>query len=168
MRFLTTIMALAAIMLGATGCTGNSEETESDALVDDNGRILVQNENEKYLEENAKKEGVVVTESGLQYRIIKEGTGQKPGATDKVKVHYTGRLVNGKVFDSSEERGEPATFGVNQVIKGWTEALQMMPEGSEWELVIPSDLAYGQQGAGDNIPGGSTLIFNVKLLSIEK
>ncbi len=121
---------------------------------------------QKFLEENKKKEGVVTLPSGLQYQIIKEGTGPKPGPTDQVKTHYHGTLVDGKVFDSSVDRGEPVTFGVNQVIKGWTEALQLMPVGSKWKLFIPSDLAYGEYGP-PSIGPNQALIFDVELLSIE-
>ena len=121
----------------------------------------------EFLEENKKKEGMVALPSGLQYEILKEGTGPKPKATDKVKCHYHGTLINGKVFDSSVERGQPAVFGVNQVIKGWVEALQLMPVGSKWRLYIPSELAYGSQGAGSSIEPNSALIFDVELLGIE-
>ncbi|MDE6715706.1 MAG: FKBP-type peptidyl-prolyl cis-trans isomerase [Muribaculaceae bacterium] len=122
----------------------------------------------KFLEENAKQDGVKVTPSGLQYKVIKEGSGMPPKANDKVTVHYTGRLIDGTVFDSSVERGEPATFAVNQVIPGWVEALQMMNEGSEWQLYIPSELAYGSHGAGQIILPDSTLIFDVKLIKVER
>jgi FKBP-type peptidyl-prolyl cis-trans isomerase FklB len=125
-------------------------------------------EGAKFCQENAKKEGVTVLPSGLQYSIMKKGEGEIPKATDKVNVHYHGTLMNGKVFDSSVDRGTPATFGVTQVIAGWVEALQLMPVGSKWKLVIPSDLAYGDRGAGENIPPFSTLIFEVELLGIEK
>ena len=121
----------------------------------------------EFLEENKKKEGVIVLPSGLQYEILKEGSGPKPKATDKVKCHYHGTLINGKVFDSSVERRQPAIFGVNQVIKGWVEELQLMPVGSKWRLYIPSELAYGSQGAGSSIEPNSTLIFDVELLGIE-
>jgi FKBP-type peptidyl-prolyl cis-trans isomerase FklB len=121
---------------------------------------------QKFLEENKKQAGVVTLASGLQYQIIKEGTGAKPGPTDQVKTHYHGMLIDGKVFDSSVDRGEPVTFGVNQVIKGWTEALQLMPVGSKWKLFIPSDLAYGEFGP-PSIGPSQTLIFDVELLSIE-
>jgi FKBP-type peptidyl-prolyl cis-trans isomerase FklB len=103
----------------------------------------------------------------LQYEILKEGSGEKPKATDKVKCHYHGTLLDGTVFDSSVQRGQPAIFGVNQVIQGWVEALQMMPVGSKWRLYIPSELAYGERGAGKDIEPNSTLIFDVELLSIE-
>lgn len=121
-------------------------------------------EGEEFLAANGAKEGVVTTDSGLQYKVITEGTGPKPGATDKVVVHYRGTLIDGTEFDSSFGRGEPATFGVNQVIPGWTEALQLMPEGSKWELVIPAALAYGEMGAPPSIGPNSTLVFEVELL----
>ena len=120
-----------------------------------------------YLQENMAKEGVVVTESGLQYNVITEGTGPKPVDGDKVRVHYTGKLTDGTVFDSSVDRGQPAEFLTNQVIPGWTEALKMMNVGSKWELVIPSNLAYGEKGTGP-IPASATLIFEVELLDIVK
>ena len=119
-----------------------------------------------FLEENKKGPGVVVLPSGLQYEIIKEGTGKKPKATDQVRCHYEGTLIDGTLFDSSIQRGEPAVFGVNQVIPGWVEALQLMPEGSKWKLYIPSELAYGARGAGEMIPPHSTLIFEVELLEV--
>ncbi len=119
-----------------------------------------------FLEENKKRDNVVALSSGLQYEILTEGKGEKPKATDKVKCHYHGTLIDGTVFDSSVQRGQPAVFGVNQVIKGWVEALQLMPVGSKWRLYIPSELAYGQQGAGDIIKPNSTLIFDVELLEI--
>ncbi len=122
----------------------------------------------KFLEENGKKEGVVTLESGLQYKIITAGEGEKPTANDSVKCHYEGTLIDGTVFDSSIKRGEPAVFPINGVIKGWTEALQLMPVGSKWKLYIPSDLAYGAQGAGNIIGPHTTLIFDVELLEIQK
>lgn len=121
----------------------------------------------EYLADNAKREGVHVTASGLQYQIIKEGTGAKPGPNDVVTVHYTGRLIDGSVFDSSVERGEPATFAVGQVIPGWVEGLQLMSEGAAWRLFIPSELAYGKHGTGPIKPG-STLIFEVQLIKVDK
>lgn len=123
---------------------------------------------EKFLAENAAKTGIIITESGLQYEIIKAGKGKIPTATDKVKVHYHGTLVDGTVFDSSVERGEPVVFGVNQVIPGWTEALQLMPVGSKWKLYIPYSIAYGEREAGEKIKPYSALIFEVELLGIEK
>ena len=124
-------------------------------------------EGEKFLAENKKREEVKVTESGLQYEIIEKGDGAIPGAEDKVKVHYHGTLINGEVFDSSVDRGEPISFPVNGVIQGWQEALQMMPVGSKWKLYIPYDIAYGSRGAGNSIKPYSTLIFEVTLLDIE-
>ncbi|WP_286850346.1 MULTISPECIES: FKBP-type peptidyl-prolyl cis-trans isomerase [unclassified Proteiniphilum] len=121
---------------------------------------------EAFLEENKKKENVITLSSGLQYKVLTNGNGAKPKATDRVKCHYHGTLINGKVFDSSVERGQPAVFGVNQVIKGWVEALQLMSVGSKWRLFIPSHLAYGEQGAGNSIEPNSTLIFDVELLGI--
>jgi FKBP-type peptidyl-prolyl cis-trans isomerase len=121
-------------------------------------------EGEAFLAENKSKEGVITTESGLQYKVIVEGDGEKPGAEDTVEVHYRGTLIDGTEFDSSYSRGEPAKFQVNRVIAGWTEALQLMNEGSKWEIYIPSDLAYGSRGAGSNIGPDAVLIFEVELL----
>lgn len=123
-------------------------------------------EGEEFLVNNAKRPEVTTLPSGLQYEVIKEGNGRKPIATDRVKCHYEGTLIDGTVFDSSIKRGVPAVFGVNQVIKGWVEALQLMSEGSKWRLFIPSDLAYGDQQAGEMIPPHSTLIFDVELLQV--
>ena len=123
---------------------------------------------EAYLADNAKRPGIVTTASGLQYEVLTQGDGPVPAATDQVKVHYTGRLIDGTVFDSSVERGEPATLGVTQVIPGWVEALQLMPVGSKWRLHIPSALAYGPNGAGGVIGPDATLIFDVELLEIVK
>ena len=123
---------------------------------------------EKFLAENKAKEGVVTTPSGLQYKIITKGNGAVPADSSKVKVNYKGTLIEGTEFDSSYKRNEPATFRANQVIKGWTEALTMMPVGSKWELYIPYDLAYGSRETGSQIKPFSTLIFEVELLGIEK
>lgn len=125
-------------------------------------------EGDKFLAENAKKDGVKTTPSGLQYMVIAEGEGDTPTSTDIVKVHYTGTLIDGRVFDSSVSRGVPAQFGVNQVIPGWTEALQMMKVGSKYKLFLPADIAYGERGAGEMIQPNSTLIFEVELLDIIK
>lgn len=122
---------------------------------------------EKFLAENAKREGVKTTPSGLQYEVLDTTIGQKPKATDKVKVHYEGTLTDGTVFDSSYKRGEPITFGLNQVIAGWTEGLQLMSIGSKYKLYIPYQLGYGAQGAGGSIPPYAALIFTVELLGIE-
>ena len=123
-------------------------------------------EGEQFLAENAKKEGVVTLPSGLQYQVLVEGNGKKPKASDRVRCHYEGTLIDGTVFDSSVRRGEPAVFGVSQVIAGWVEALQLMGEGSKWRLFIPQDMAYGAHGAGENIPPYSALIFDVELIDV--
>ena len=122
---------------------------------------------EKYLAENAKKEGVTTTASGLQYKVLKEGNGRKPKATDSVKCHYEGFLIDGTLFDSSVQRGEPATFGLQQVIAGWTEGLQLMQEGAKYRFFIPYILGYGESGAGQTSPPFSTLIFDVELLEVK-
>ena len=124
-------------------------------------------EGEKYLAENAKKEGVVTLPSGLQYLVIKEGNGKRPKATDKVKCHYEGMLVDGTRFDSSVQRGEPATFPLNQVIAGWTEGLQLMTEGSKYRFFIPYTLGYGERGAGASIPPFAALVFDVELIEVQ-
>ena len=123
---------------------------------------------EEFLSINKGRAGVFTLPSGLQYQVLQQGNGEKPKATDKVKCHYHGTLINGTVFDSSVERDTPAVFGVNQVIPGWVEALQLMPVGSKWRLFIPSNLAYGENGAGEMIEPNSTLIFDVELLDIVK
>lgn len=119
-----------------------------------------------FLSENQNREGVKTLASGLQYEVITEGHGKMAQATDRVKCHYEGTLIDGTLFDSSVKRGEPAVFGVNQVIPGWVEALQLMPEGSKWKLYIPSELAYGAQGAGEMIPPHSALVFEVELIEV--
>ena len=123
-------------------------------------------EGEKYLKENAKKEGVITTPSGLQYQVLKEGNGKKPTAKDSVKCHYEGFLIDGTVFDSSVQRGEPATFPLQQVIAGWTEGLQLMQEGAKYRFFIPYRLAYGEGGAGASIPPFAALIFDVELIQV--
>jgi FKBP-type peptidyl-prolyl cis-trans isomerase FkpA len=125
-------------------------------------------EGKKFLEENAKKEGVKTTKSGLQYQVITEGKGEKPKSSDRVSVHYKGTLLDGSTFDSSYERGQPATFPLNAVIPGWTEGLQLMPVGSKYKLFIPSELGYGERGAGPKIGPNATLVFEVELLAVEK
>lgn len=124
-------------------------------------------EGEAFLAENAKKDGVVSLPSGLQYQVLREGNGSKPSATDQVECHYEGTLINGQVFDSSYRRGETATFGLNQVIKGWTEGLQPMQEGAKYRFFIPYHLAYGERGAGQSIPPYATLIFDVELVKVK-
>ena len=123
-------------------------------------------EGKAYLDANAKREGVVVTKSGLQYEVLQAGTGKSPKATDTVRCHYEGRLLDGSVFDSSYQRGTPADFGLNQVIPGWTEGVQLMKEGAKFRFTIPYLLAYGEQGAGASIPPFSTLIFDVELIKV--
>ncbi|MFU9137038.1 FKBP-type peptidyl-prolyl cis-trans isomerase [Erwinia tasmaniensis] len=123
-------------------------------------------EGQKFLEENAQREGVSTTESGLQFSVLTQGEGAIPSRQDRVRVHYTGKLIDGTVFDSSVQRGEPAEFPVSGVIPGWIEALTLMPVGSKWQLVIPQNLAYGERGAGATIPPLSTLVFEVELLEI--
>lgn len=125
-------------------------------------------EAKKFLEENKGKAGVKTTKSGLQYEVITEGKGEKPKATDRVSVHYTGKLIDGTVFDSSVERGQPATFPLNAVIPGWTEGLQLMPVGSKYKLFVPPELGYGERGAGPKIGPNALLIFEVELLKVEK
>ena len=127
---------------------------------------VMKKEGEEFLAANAGKEGVKVLPSGLQYKVLKSGEGRKPGRTDKVKCHYEGTFPNGQKFDSSYDRDEPAVFGVNQVIAGWTEALQLMSEGSAWELYIPYNLAYGEAGAPGAIPPYSALVFKVELIEV--
>ena len=124
-------------------------------------------EGEAFLAKNAKKEGVVSLPSGLQYQVLREGDGRKPAATDQVECHYEGTLINGQVFDSSYQRGQTATFGLNQVIAGWTEGLQLMQEGAKYRFFIPYHLAYGERGAGQSIPPFATLIFDVELVKVK-
>lgn len=142
------------------------QEAKQRAQAAENGKVA-REEGEKFLAENAKKDGVQVTESGLQYSVIKEGTGKSPKATDTVVCHYEGFLTNGTVFDSSIQRGEPATFGLQQVIAGWTEGLQLMQEGAKYRFFIPYLLGYGESGAGQSIPPFSALIFDVELIEVK-
>jgi len=141
-----------------------AKQAEVKKLVTDKNK----KEGEQFLAKNKKAKGVKTTASGLQYKVIVNGKGEKPKETDTVVVNYAGTLINGKEFDSSYKRGSPATFPVNGVIKGWTEALQLMKTGSKWELYIPSELAYGERGAGTDIGPNSVLIFSVELISIKK
>lgn len=142
-------------------------EAEMQAEAAKQGEVNRKN-GEAFLTENAKREGIKVTESGLQYEVLESGKGDSPKASDNVEVHYTGKLIDGTVFDSSVERGVPASFGITQVIPGWVEALQLMHEGDKWRLYIPSDLAYGPNGAGGVIGPNMTLIFDVELLRVIK
>ncbi len=169
------VMAMAALfMLGMASCGNNADanknvETNTEEVAEENVEIKDNlTIGREFLEENAKNDSVTVTESGLQYMVLKEGNGAKPGPTDEVTVHYTGRLLDGTVFDSSVDRGEPATFPLNRVIPGWTEGLQLMSEGSKYRLFIPSELAYGEKGAGNDILPNSTLIFDVELIKVNK
>ena len=141
------------------------KQAEMDKEREAQGKVAKE-DGRKYLEENAKKEGVVTRESGLQYKVLKEGTGRNPKATDKVKCHYEGFLIDGTVFDSSVQRGEPAVFGLDQVITGWTEGLQLMKEGGKTRFFIPYMLGYGESGAGQMIPPFATLVFDVELIEV--
>ena len=156
-----------------TGAKPEMSHSEAQAVVNDHFRKLAEEaytqnkaSGEAFLAENAKKEGVTVLPSGLQYEVITAGSGKKPSATDRVQCHYEGTLIDGTIFDSSIKRGEPAVFGVNQVIKGWVEALQLMQEGAKWRLYIPYDMAYGEHGAGEMIPPYSALVFDVELIKV--
>ena len=166
------VMALAALLMtGMASCNSNTSSSEStDETTPDYGQQIKDNKTlgREFMEQNAKNDSVVQTKSGMQYIVVKEGNGAKPGPEDTVTVHYTGKLIDGTVFDSSVERGEPATFPLNKVIPGWTEGLQLMSEGSEYRLFIPSELAYGSKGAGDQILPNSTLIFDVQLIKVTK
>ena len=171
MKKVLTIVMAALLMAGMASCGGNTSNVEStEDATPDYGQQIKDNKTigREFMEENAKKDSVIQTKSGLQYMVIKEGTGIKPNATDTVTVHYTGKLIDGTVFDSSVNSGEPATFALDQVIPGWTEGLQLMSEGSEYRLFIPSELAYGSKGAGDQILPNSTLIFDVQLIKVTK
>ena len=136
------------------------------AAIQEKAAAASQEQGETFLRMNKERPGVVTLPSGLQYLVLKQGNGQQPKATDRVRCHYEGRLVDGTVFDSSIQRGEPAVFGVGQVIQGWVEALQLMKEGDKWRLFIPYQLAYGEQGAGDAIPPRAALVFDVELLNV--
>jgi FKBP-type peptidyl-prolyl cis-trans isomerase FklB len=143
-----------------------NDELKNAARIEEGKKALEAGKN--FLEENKTKDGVTETESGLQYKELVAGTGVSPEATDKVTVHYTGKLIDGTVFDSSVERGEPIQFPLNGVIRGWTEGLQLMKEGGKAELVIPSDLGYGPRGSGASIPPNSVLVFEVELISVDR
>lgn len=141
------------------------QEAKQRAVAAEKGKVAMA-EGQNFLNENAKKEGVITLPSGLQYQVLSEGTGKKPKATDQVKCHYEGMLVDGTLFDSSIQRGEPATFGLNQVIAGWTEGLQLMKEGAKYRFFIPYHLGYGEHGAGSSIPPFAALIFDVELIEV--
>jgi FKBP-type peptidyl-prolyl cis-trans isomerase FklB len=156
-----------------TGAKTEISHSEAQQVVNEHFRRLAEEayaqnkaSGEAFLAENAKREGVTVLPSGLQYEVLAVGEGKKPSATDRVQCHYEGTLIDGTVFDSSIKRGEPAVFGVNQVIMGWVEALQLMQEGAKWRLYIPYDMAYGEHGAGEMIPPYSALVFDVELIKV--
>ena len=156
------LLMLSSLLL-AGGCT-EPDETEAGVAA---GESMSDNPGLAYLQQNAKQAGVVVTASGLQYEVLQEGTGKSPMIDDLVLTHYHGTLITGEVFDSSVDRGTPAQFPVSGVIKGWTEALQLMQEGDKWRLTVPSELAYGKRGAGSQIGPDTVLIFEVELLEVK-
>jgi FKBP-type peptidyl-prolyl cis-trans isomerase len=170
MKKILSIVMAAMLMAGMASCNNQTSSESNEEATVDYGQQIKDNKTmgREFMEENAKNDSVVQTKSGLQYMVLKEGTGVKPGPTDKVTVHYTGKLIDGTVFDSSVENGEPITFPLDGVIPGWTEGLQLMSEGSKYRLFIPSELAYGSKGAGDKILPNSTLIFDVELIKVEK
>lgn len=155
---LAGLLLAASLSASAALAQQNSDGEDNDEATDPD--VL-------YLQENAKRDGIIIRPSGLQIRIIKRGDGDLPDPTSMVAVHYEGRLVDGTIFDSSYARGEPAEFPVNGVIKGWTEALILMQVGSEWEIAMPASIAYGDEGTGQTIGPGATLIFKVELLSVD-
>lgn len=157
-RILIHLITLAALS-SLLGCQPNNETASEPAA---------QQSNQQYLQQHATQEGVISLASGLQYKVLAKGDGASPSATDTVTVHYRGTLLDGTEFDSSYKRGEPASFPVNRVIAGWTEALQLMREGDKWELTIPPELGYGSRGAGSAIPGDSVLVFEVELLKAKQ
>lgn len=164
---------VAALKAVLTGAKPEMTHAEAQKVVNDRFQELseqayakMKEEGEAFLAANSKKEGVVTLPSGLQYEVLVEGTGKQPAASDRVQCHYEGTLIDGTLFDSSIKRGEPAVFGVTQVIPGWVEALQLMKEGAKWRLYIPYQLAYGEHGAGEMIPPYSALIFEVELIKV--
>ena len=142
-----------------------AQEAKAQAAAAEKGKVAKE-AGEKFLAENGKKEGIITTKSGLQYQVLREGNGKAPKATDQVECHYEGTLINGKIFDSSYRRNEPATFPLNGVIAGWTEGLQLMKEGAKYRFFIPFNLAYGTRGAGQDIPPYAALIFDVELIEV--
>ena len=171
MKKLLAMVTAAVLMAGMASCGGSSSSSENfEESTRNYTKAFKDNKTlgREFLEQNAKNDSVVQTASGLQYLVLKQGTGIKPGPTDTVTVHYIGKLIDGTVFDSSTEGGEPISFPLDQVIPGWTEGLQLMSEGAKYRLFIPSELAYGSKGAGDQILPNSTLIFDVELIKVEK
>ncbi len=164
------LFALAMVAMLMASCNNTKSDQSANDAAAEYAQQIKDNKSigREFLEENAKNDSVVQTTSGLQYMVLQEGTGTKPGPTDEVTVHYTGRLLDGTVFDSSMNRGEPATFTLDKVIPGWTEGLQLMGEGAKYRLFIPSELAYGSKGAGEQIQPNSTLIFDVELIKVNK
>ena len=164
------LFAIAMVAMLMASCNNTKSDQSANDAAAEYAQQIQDNKSigREFLEENAKNDSVVQTTSGLQYMVLQEGTGAKPGPTDEVTVHYTGRLLDGTVFDSSVERGEPATFPLDKVIPGWTEGLQLMSEGAKYRLFIPSELAYGSKGAGEQIQPNSTLIFDVELIKVNK
>ena len=152
MKKILLLITMIVCGLGLTSCSKDEDDYEQQC--------------KEYLDKNAKREGVKVTSSGLQYEVLEEGNGKSPSVTDIVRCHYEGRLIDGTVFDSSYKRGEPAVFGLNQVITGWTEGVQLMSEGAKYRFYIPYRLAYGESGAGEMIPPFATLIFDVELIEV--
>ncbi len=153
-----------SLLISPENCNMALQQKLQQYMLEKNSKV--KEEGIKFLEENKKRPGVITLTSGLQYEIIKEGTGPIPKSTDTVKAHYAGSLIDGKEFDNSYKRGEPISIPVTGVIQGWVQALQLMPVGSKWKLFIPSDLGYGDRGAGGAIPGGAALIFDIELLEI--
>ena len=155
-----------SVLCGLIACSPAPETTESQTQNTETTMSNETNASQAFLEANAKKDGVIVTASGLQYLVMQSGSGKTPGPTDTVKAHYHGTFIDGSVFDSSVERGAPLDIGVNRVISGWTEALQLMQEGDKWKLFVPSELAYGKRGTGP-IPADTALIFEVELIEVK-
>lgn len=171
-RGLKDALAGAPSLLGEAEVQAAMQEFQQLMMAQDNDRAKTvsdknKREGEEFLAANKAREGVVTLPSGLQYRVLQKGTGPSPKATDTVRTHYRGTLLDGTVFDSSYDRGQPASFGVNQVIAGWTEALQLMKVGDRWQVFVPASLAYGERGAGEDIGPNATLVFEIELLGIE-
>lgn len=162
----TILKAITAVFAGNGEAPDQEKFTEAAQIVQEEATKGLRAAGDTFLAENKSKDGIQVTDSGLQYRVVEEGSGETPQSTDQVTVHYTGKLIDGTVFDSSVERGEPTQFGVTQVIPGWVEGLQLMKPGAKYEFFIPQELAYGAQGSQGAIPPFSALIFEVELIKI--